>query len=163
MYCYTNKLFYSWEMELHRQDKAEVLKCWRLHLGCSGLTAEIIDSVCDTPSVSARCRAMFHPLRDLLRLCRRKIQGVGDMSDTNLDKMIYLVYYTVVPFISASLFYLEQIKNIVFAVVFYHSVMDYTNQNQMSKGKSNQKVWKFSTLALGVDLPFAPLEIFHTF
>ena len=25
---------YSWEMELHRQDQAEVLKCWRLRLGC---------------------------------------------------------------------------------------------------------------------------------
>ena len=41
-------------MELHRQDKLEVLKCWRLHLGCSSATARIIDSVCDQPSLAAR-------------------------------------------------------------------------------------------------------------
>ena len=41
-------------MELHRQDKLEVLKCWRLHLGCSSATARIMDSVCDQPSLAAR-------------------------------------------------------------------------------------------------------------
>ena len=47
--------------------------------------------------------------------------------DSALDQILSLLYFTLVPFLAGSLFYLEQIKNIIFAIVFWNSLTDYTD------------------------------------
>ena len=118
---------YSWEMELHRQDQSEVLNCWRLRLGCSSTTSDIISSVTNTTSFFSRCATSLAPVRDSLRYVRRQTLRARPQEDSALDQIVSLVYFTLVPFLTGSLFYLEQIKNIIFAIVFWHSLTDYTD------------------------------------
>ena len=119
---------YSWELELHRHDHAEVIKCWRLRLGCSATTSVIINSVTNNNAgcltAWANCLA---PVRDSLRYLRREMLRARPQEDSMLDQIFSLLYFTLVPFIACSLFYLEQIKNIIFAIVFWNSLSDYTD------------------------------------
>ena len=119
---------YSWELELHRHDHAEVIKCWRLRLGCSATTSVIINSVTNnkTSCLTAWANCMA-PVRDSLRYLRREMQRARPQEDSVLDQILSLLYFTLVPFIACSLFYLEQIKNIIFAIVFWNSLSDYTD------------------------------------
>ena len=114
-------------MELHHHDKKEVLKCWRLHLGCSSLTSRIIKSVSDKPGVLSSCDTAWQPVREWLRRVRRRLQGVTDQKDSILEQAVSLGYSTLLPFVTASLFYLEQVKNIAFAVVLFSCIMDYSS------------------------------------
>ena len=54
-------------------------------------------------------------------------------NDSGLEKMVCLLYSTIVPFVSASLFYFEQAKNIAFALVLLDSIMDFTNSEPSGK------------------------------
>ena len=51
----TRQLF-QWEMEMHGNNKLDVVKCWRLHLGASDLTNMVIDSVADEKTLASRCK-----------------------------------------------------------------------------------------------------------
>ena len=126
------KHLFSWEMELHRQDQSEVLNCWRLRLGCSSTTSVIISSVTNRSTFSSRCRTFVAPVRDSLRNVRRKIMSARPQEDSALDQILSLLYFTLVPFLVGSLFYLEQIKNIIFAIVFWHSLIDYTDSDLLT-------------------------------
>jgi len=121
------KHLFSWEMELHQNDKLEVLKCWRLHLGNSSLTSQIIDSVCENPSFYARCGATFYPLRQFFNVMRKKIWINKPAAESNVEKIMSLLYCTLVPFVAGVLFYFEQIKNIVLALLLWSAVMDYSD------------------------------------
>ena len=119
---------YSWELELHRHDHAEVIKCWRLRLGCSATTSVIIHSVTNnTTSCLTAWANCVAPVRDSLRYLRREMLRARPQEDSVLDQILSLLYFTLVPFIACSLFYLEQIKNIIFAIVFWNSLSDYTD------------------------------------
>ena len=54
-------------------------------------------------------------------------------NDSGLEKMVCLLYSTFVPFVSASLFYFEQAKNIAFALVLLDSILDFTNSEPSGK------------------------------
>ena len=117
----TNHLF-SWEMEMHRHNKLEVIKCWRLHLGCSSLTSNIINSVSDEPSFYSRCGTTFYPLRQCLRSVRRSLLKAKPKEDSAPHKVITLIYFTLLPFVGASLFYFELIKNLVYVHIFWSAL-----------------------------------------
>jgi len=119
----TNHLF-SWEMEMHRHNKLEVIKCWRLHLGSSSLTSNIINSVSDEPSFYSRCGTTLYPLRQCLRSVRRSLLKAKPKEDSAPHKVITLIYFTLLPFVGASLFYFELIKNLVYVHIFWSALMD---------------------------------------
>ena len=54
---------------------------------------------------------------------------VRDQKDSTLDKVLFLSYSLLAPFLATSLFYFEQIKNLALAVILWNSVMDYSGGN----------------------------------
>ena len=52
---------------MHGQNKLEVIKCWRLHLGASDLVGMVINSVSDDPEFWSRCNSTLYPARQMLR------------------------------------------------------------------------------------------------
>merc|ERR1719225_251992 len=83
----------DWEKELHGESKLEVVKCWRLHLGSSELTHEIINSVADEKSLASRFEGRLYPLRTLFRNCRRRLLQLKPLQDSLLYRLGTLSYY----------------------------------------------------------------------
>ena len=73
-----------------------------------------------------------------MRSVRRRMQGVTEQRDSFLENAVSLLYSTLVPFFSAALFYMEQVKNIAFAVVLFSCIMDYSSMKPFGKVQSNQ-------------------------
>ncbi len=74
----------------------------------------------------SRWGIVLSPLRDWLRSIRRTVLRVRDQKDSALDKVLFLSYSLMSPFLATSLFYFEQIKNLALAVILWNSVVDYS-------------------------------------
>ena len=74
----------------------------------------------------SRWGVVLSPLRDWLRSIRRTVLRVRDQKDSALDKVLFLSYSLMSPFLATSLFYFEQIKNLALAVILWNSVVDYS-------------------------------------
>jgi len=149
----TNHLF-SWEKEMHCHNKLEVIKCWRLHLGCSSLTSKIINSVSDEPSFYSRCGTTLYPLRQCLRSLRRSLMKAKPKEDSTPHKIITLIYFSLLPFVGASLFYFELIKNFVFVHIFWCSLVD------VSRDKPLDHPFEFSLVLFSILALFTTQMLF---
>jgi hypothetical protein len=118
------QLLLSWEKELHGMNKQEVIKCWRLHLGATQLMLQVVNSVADEPTFGSRCKTTFYPLRQIIRRIRRTVLQVKPREDSVTYKLLNLTKTTVFPFVEASFFYFEQVKNIVFVHIFWTALLD---------------------------------------
>ena len=58
---------------------------------------------------------------------REKIWINKPAAESNVEKIMSLLYCTLVPFVAGVLFYFEQIKNIVLALLLWSAVMDYSD------------------------------------
>ena len=58
---------------------------------------------------------------------RKKIWINKPAAESNVEKIMSLLYCTLVPFVAGVLFYFEQIKNIVLALLLWSAVMDYSD------------------------------------
>ena len=118
---------------MHGNTKLEVVKCWRLHLGASNLTGMVINSVADEKTLASRCEATCYPVRNLFRTWRRLALDkiFGGFTEKRKDHMLYKIFSvfweSLLPFVEASFFYFEQIKNIVLALLLWSAVMDYSD------------------------------------
>jgi len=126
----TRQLF-QWELQMHGNTKLEVVKCWRLHLGASNLTGMVINSVADEKTLASRCEATCYPVRNMFRRGRRWVfskvfGGIEDRKDHMLYKIFTLLWESLVPFVEASFFYFEQLKNIVYLYIFHTALEDMT-------------------------------------
>jgi len=125
------KQLFQWELQMHGNTKLEVVKCWRLHLGASNLTGMVINSVADEKTLASRCEAKCYPVRNMFRRGRRWVfskifGGIEDRKDHMLYKVFTLLWESLVPFVEASFFYFEQIKNIVYLYIFHTALEDMT-------------------------------------
>ena len=126
----TNHLL-GWEKEMHGMNKLEVIKCWRLHLGSSALTGMVINSVADEPSLASRCTTTFYPFRQFLRAFRRRLLQVKPKQDSQFYRIASITYSTMLPFVEASFFYLEKIKNIIYVHIFFTALVDLSHNKPM--------------------------------
>ena len=130
--CKVTKQLFMWEMEMHGNTKLEVVKCWRLHLGASNLTGMVINSVADEKTLASRCEATCYPVRNLFRTWRRLALDkiFGGFTEKRKDHMLYKIFSvfweSLLPFVEASFFYFEQIKNIVYLYIFHTALEDMT-------------------------------------
>merc|ERR1719300_219291 len=129
---------------MHCLNKCEVIKCWRLHLGCSNLTTKIINSVSDKPSFSSRCGTTLYPVRQCLRTIRRKLMKAKPKEDSLLHKLVTLSYFTLLPFLGASFFYFEVIKNLVYVHIFWSALLD------LSRDKPLDHSFEFSLVLFSI-------------
>jgi len=124
----TNHLF-GWEKEMHGMNKLEVLKCWRLHLGASALTGMIINSVADEQTLASRCTTTFYPFRQFIRSYRRRLLQVKPKEDSKFYSYATVAYSTILPFVEASFFYIEKIKNLIYVHIFLTALQDLSHNN----------------------------------
>ncbi|XP_023348510.1 uncharacterized protein LOC111717230, partial [Eurytemora carolleeae] len=117
------------EREIHCMSKLEVLKCWRLTLGSSVVIGRVIESVSDEPSVCSKLYNSFLPFRNCLRNIRRTMFRAKPNRDAGWFRTLKTVYFTVTPFIGASLLYFETIKNIVYVNIVYNALYDLSDGN----------------------------------
>ena len=147
----------DWEKELHGESKLEVVKCWRLHLGSSELTHEIINSVADEKTLASRFEGRLYPLRTLFRNCRRRLLQLKPLQDSLLYRLGTLSYYAFVPFIEGCFFYAERIKNLIYIHIFYAALSD------LSKEKSILTFEFEFSLILAMSLTVAATQLFSIF
>jgi len=121
----------AWEKEMHGMNKLEVIKCWRLHLGSSALTGMVINSVADEPSLASRCTTTFYPFRQFIRAFRRRLLQVKPKEDSKFYNIATISYSTLLPFIEASFFYIEKIKNILYVHIFLTALLDLSHNNPL--------------------------------
>jgi hypothetical protein len=112
----------TWELEMHGQNREEVLKCWRLHLGASNLTGMVISSVAD--ELESRCEDTVYKVRSWLRELRRRITQSQPGKDNIIYKHLSLARDALIPFFEVSFFYIEKIKNLIYLYIFYKALSD---------------------------------------
>ena len=118
------KHLYDFEREFHSENKLEVYKCWRLHLGASDLTKDIIASVADEKFFMDTIINKTYPARQSFRNCRRKLLNLKPLQDGSCYKILSLGYAAVVPFVEGCFFYIERLKNLIYIHIFYLALCD---------------------------------------
>ena len=121
----------DWEKELHGESKIEVIKFWRLHLGTTDHTRDIINSVADENNFADRCEELCYPIRTFIRNCRRKILQLKPLEDGLMYRFIRLSYSALVPFIEGCFFYAERLKNLIYIHIFWIALQDLSKEGPM--------------------------------
>jgi len=124
-----SNILLDWEKDLHNLQNLEVLKCWRLHLGSSELTAKIVNSVADAPTFCSRLDNTCYPARNFFRRMRRMCFQVKINQDYWVTRVIKTFYFLLYPFVQASLFYLEMIKQMMFVYIFMATLNNLSKNN----------------------------------
>ena len=126
------KYLYAWEKEIHHLDELEVIKCWRLHLGSSSLTGMIINSATKDRNIESYCTTAFYPLRKFIRSFRRRYLQVKPKEDSNFYYYSTIAYSTIIPFLEASFFYIEKIKNIIYVHIILTALTELSHDKVMA-------------------------------
>ena len=132
----------DWEKELHGESKIEVIKYWRLHLGTTDHTRDIINSVADENNIFDRFEELCYPIRTFFRNCRRKILQLKPLEDGIIYRLGRLSYSALVPFIEGCFFYAERLKNLVYIHIFWIALQD------LSKEEPRDHPFEFSLVLL---------------
>ena len=133
-----------WEMEFHDEDRMEVLKCLRLHIGDCNLLLQVLTTLKPVSSPEGclqKANEKFIPLWNSCRKLRQK------MPDRCMEKSYYivkLVSHSVKPFLSAALLYFEWLKNLWFAYLISSTLDD------MSKGNVFDENVRFETFTISL-------------
>ncbi len=122
-----------WEEDFHGQDKVEALACWRLHLGSSEVCKAIVQSVRE-PGILGRFYDIWMPVKDSgRRTIRSFLKRNTSEGARGYWRAFYNLWntatYLVKPFVGASFFYFDILKDIVLIRLIYVSVMDLTRRN----------------------------------
>ena len=128
------KYLADWEGDIHGENKLEIKKCWRLHLGVSAMTGRILDSVKDTMSLDDKVDEALYPARNVIRKCRRKILNLKPNEDGRTYKAFSIIYFSLIPIIEGSFFYFERFKNVIYIHIFLTALQDLSKDN----------FWKYS-------------------
>ena len=120
---------FRWEKDFHGQNNIEALACMRLHLGSSQVLRKVIKSV-QPHGVFSSFYNWYMPKKNWMRMQFRSSVPKSERKWFNTLYMIWnTTWYLVKPFIGASFFYFELIKDLVFTFLIYFTVMDLTKNN----------------------------------
>ena len=155
------KHLYDWEREFHGESRLEVFKCWRLHLGASDLTREIITSVSDEKPFMDQVQNKVYPARQLARKCRRQLLKLNPLEDGKLYKFGSMFYAAIVPFLEGSFFYLERLKNLVYIHIFYTALWDLSKENPSNYPFENSLVIAMSLTIAVTQAIFICISFFY--
>ena len=121
----------DWEKELHGESKTEVIKFWRLHLGTTDHTRDIINSVADENNFADKFEELCYPIRTFFRNCRRKLLQLKPLEDGNIYRLGRLSYSAFVPFFEGCFFYAERLKNLIYIHIFWIALRDLSKEEPM--------------------------------
>ena len=143
------KYLWDWEGDIHGENRLEILKAWRLHLGVSAMTQRIMDSVADSKSLDDQVDEAVDPARRMLRKWRRQMLKLKPLEDHWIYKSCSISYFSLIPVIEGSFFYFERFKNLIYIHIFYTALQD------LSKDDPLRHTFEFSlvlfmSLAVGV-------------
>ena len=128
------KYLADWEGDIHGENKLEIKKCWRLHLGISAMTGRILDSVADNMSLDDKVDEAVYPARNFFRKCRRNILNLKPNEDGKVYKTVSILYFSLMPILEGSFFYFERFKNVIYIHIFRSALQDLSKDN----------FWKYS-------------------
>ena len=143
------KYLLDWEGDIHGENKLEIIKCWRLHLGVSAMTQRVLDSVADTKSLDDQVDEAVDPARKLIRKWRRSFLNLKPMEDSFIYKSSSIIYFSLVPVIEGSFFYFERFKNLIYIHIFYSALIDLSKDDPL-KHTFEFSLVLFMSLAVGL-------------
>lgn len=119
---------FRWEKDFHGESNIEALACWRLHLGSSETLEQIVGSV-EKPGMFSQVYQKYMPTKNKMRKARQSLPpSIRPVTEATY-KVLNTIYYLIVPFIGASLFYFDLIKDMVFTAMTYRALADLTQEN----------------------------------
>lgn len=150
------KYLMDWEGDIHGENKLEIKKSWRLHLGVSDMTGRILDSVADKMSLDDKLDEAVYPARNVIRKCRRKILELKPNEDGKLYRAVSTACFSLVPILEGSFFYFERFKNIIYIHIFSTALQDLSKDN----------FWKFpfeSSLVIFMSISVSLVQLINIF
>ena len=120
-------------MDFHGNDRNEVIKCWRLHLGSCEILQKVIQSVDSKSGIASIYNKCFLPLKISCRKFRKDQlpPSVGLIFDT-IYQLYNMVYYALRPFLGVSALYFDIFKDMTFAYLIYISLYDMSGGDWVS-------------------------------
>lgn len=92
----------DWEMDFHNNDRSEVTKCWRLHLGSSRILKDVLEaSEYDSYNANSFYNAYWLPFKNAVRKCRQETTAVPKPIRSCLNgfnRLYNMTYYALRPF-----------------------------------------------------------------
>ena len=120
---------FDWEKCFHDNDRKEVIKCWRLHLGSDDVVRKTLSSL--EPGTCAKF------LSNQYLHYKNQFHRWHAEHTSNAVKIIFripkIIYFALGPLLGSSFMYFDICKDIFFAYLIYTSLHELTNGQMLNK------------------------------